>query len=172
MKALEYMLKLRWGEAENESVSAQFDQGNGKKTLLLLGTYTNYEQDSTLYQTGAVLIPDLLEQVETRYGDEYNLFYKGHPQTPTNATKLASLQNAGFTDLPTTIPAETMMLFYDDVYVGGYPGSTFVSAKEGQTVFAFGPKSALEATAGINMDNFTDTEYIYYADDVWHTGTE
>ena len=113
-----------------------------------------------------------MNQVKNRYESEYNLFYKGHPQTPTDSTKLASLNAAGFTDLLTTIPAETMMLFYDNVYVGGYPGSTFVSAMVGQTVFSFGPKSVLEAVAGIEMGNFTGTEYIYYNDGSWQIGVE
>ncbi|MDR0645336.1 MAG: hypothetical protein LBG05_10625 [Treponema sp.] len=172
MTELEYMLKLRWGEAESESVVAQFDKDNAKKTLLVLGTYTNLEQTTTQSQAGAVLIPDLLEQVKNRYEAEYNLFYKGHPQTPTDSPKLNSLNTMGFTDLPTTIPAETMMLFYDNVYVGGYPGSTFVSSAAGQTVFSFGPKSVLEAVAGIEMENFADTEYIYYDSSSWHIRKE
>ncbi|MDR0784656.1 MAG: hypothetical protein LBE74_02060 [Treponema sp.] len=165
------MLKLRWGEAESESVAAQFDKGNDKKTLLVLGTRTELEQTTTMSSAGAILIPDLLNQVKTRYEEDYNLFYKGHPGTPTDGTKLASLSAVGFTDLLTTIPAETMMSFYDNVYVGGYPGSTFVSATTGQTVFSFGPKSVLEAVAGIEMENFAETEYIYYTDS-WHIGTE
>jgi len=180
MKELEYLLKLRWGEGEQDCIAAQFENANGKKPLLLLGTYTQYEDGVwSIERAGTTLYPDLLERVKTIFGSEYNLFYKGHPGTPSTAQRLSQFEEYGFTNLLATIPAETMMLFYDNVYVGGYGTSTFVSALPGQTLFYLGPKESFTASdgnkyglasiAGINMGNFSTTQYIYKDNGVWFT---
>lgn len=173
---LEYLLKLRWGDTPDDCIASLFDQGNNKKTLMILGTNTSNEEAGngvwgmigSVNQLGYTLIGDdgFLSKVIARYGDRYNVFYKGHPATPTSGAKAAWFAERGITDILATIPAETMMYLYEDVYIGGYPGSTFQSAMDGQCVVSFGTPQWFDTNApSANLDYFTNTEYMYKSGD-------
>jgi hypothetical protein len=55
-----------------------------------------------------------------------------------------------------------MMYLYDGVFVGGYPGSTFQSALDGQCVVSFGTPAWFDKNApSATLAYFTDTEYMY-----------
>jgi hypothetical protein len=172
IRDFEYLLKLRWGEGAGECIEAAFDKGNSKKTLMILGTRTEYESagDGTYngvnYNAiwGYKLIGSdgFLQKCIDRYGGEYNIFYKGHPSTPTGGEKKTWLDANGIIDILATIPAETIMYLYDGVYIGGYPGTTFLSSLEDQCIVVFGTVANFDSVIGAEyLDLFTETEFMY-----------
>jgi len=172
VKEFEYLLKLRWGDSVSESIAAILDRGNTKKTLMILGTNTPLEEaGNTTYgvidgvnHLGYSLIGEegFIKHVITKYGNEYNLFYKGHPGTPTTGNKKDWLDANGIPDILATIPAETIMYLYDNVYIGGYPGSTFQSALQGQCIVSFGSTQWFDSVVPqADLTYFTDTKYMY-----------
>ena len=125
---------------------------NGKNTLVVTGTYTSYEMldtSGTSTSVGGATLPELFNGVLAFYSDKYNIFYKGHPQTPTNSTsetgytegsaaKRAFFASRGIREISdAAIPSEMLMYLISGLYIGGYPGTTFQSSQDSQTLFFF-----------------------------------
>ncbi|MFQ7078730.1 MAG: hypothetical protein ACLRSW_12770 [Christensenellaceae bacterium] len=66
------------------------------------------------------------------YGDDYVYYYKGHPATPTGLYPQIKkeIEALGIIDLESSIAAELILFFYPDVYLCGYPSSTYLSVTE------------------------------------------
>lgn len=88
-----------------------------------------------------------INAIKAYYGDEYTYLMKPHPAWTTNKVEAqwpgysAFLNEAGITELPAQTPMEVLMWIYPNAKVGGYPGSTFMSAtgdKQLQFFFAEG----------------------------------
>jgi hypothetical protein len=145
---------------------------NGKKTLIVMGTRTENEMDTTSTVSeyiGGASLPELFDTVIANYQDEYNIFYKGHPSTPTAS---GSPKHTYFTAhnireiADASLPAEMLMYLIDEVYIGGYPGTTFQSSKDEQTLFFFSEPSKFFnwLSAGINNPSYFlhgNTYFIY-----------
>jgi hypothetical protein len=145
---------------------------NGKKTLIVMGTRTETEMDSASNisaNIGGAALPELFDTVIANYQDEYNIFYKGHPSTPTIS---GSPKHTYFTAhnireiADASLPAEMLMYLIDEVYIGGYPGTTFQSSKDGQTLFFFSEPSKFFnwLSAGVNNPSYFlhgNTYFIY-----------
>src|SRR5690606_29047832 len=101
---LEYLLGTRWGTGEFDGISYMF-QGEPSKNLLILGTSTAGEVHAT-YAT----FEKYIEYIVDVYGDEYKIFYKGHPSYPSSGARLQMFANYGIEIIPNSIPVETVML--------------------------------------------------------------
>lgn len=141
LNALEYLLKTRWGDEPDQSMSVYFS-GTPSKNLLILGTSPTAEANAN-YAT----FNKYIDYIVDNYGTEYKLFYKGHPSWPSSEDRLLMFANNDIAVLPNSIPVETLMLLYNDVYVGGYTSTSFQSSLVGQTLFFFGPQSLIEGNA-------------------------
>lgn len=99
-----------------------FDQATqqGKKVMMLLGTYVTHEQD----------FDDYANLTEVIYGDDYLYYYKGHPNTPTGLypQKQEQLDRLGITDVDSSVAAELILFFNPDIGLSGYGSSTYNSA--------------------------------------------
>ncbi|MEA5020615.1 MAG: RICIN domain-containing protein [Gordonibacter sp.] len=95
-------------------------EAEGKKVMLLLGTTVGSENGS---------FNDYARFTMAYYGDEYKYYYKGHPGSPTEfyPSKIAELENLGIKDVDSSIPAELILFFYPDIFLSGYPSSTYAS---------------------------------------------
>ncbi len=156
---LEFLLKTRWGDAPEQSMSSYFT-GLPAKNLLILGTSPAAEANA-LYAT----FEKYIDYIVATYGAEYKIFYKGHPRYPSDVTRQAMFADKDITELENSIPVETLMLLYDDVYVGGYTSTSFQSSLVGQTIFFFGPQSLIEGNATLKSMIaagiiFEDTVYL------------
>lgn len=91
----------------------------GKKAMVILGTWTVNEYH----------FKDYVSAIQTYYGDEYVYYYKGHPKNPTytESGKLEMLESIGLIDVDSTIPAELIIFFNPDIYLSGYPTTSYVS---------------------------------------------
>lgn len=101
----------------------------GKKSLVLLGT--NWELESN--------IEGYIKLLQAEYGDEYVIYYKGHPRYPTglNAEKLEIFERYGISDIDASIAAELILFYCPDIYLAGYPSTTYKSALEGKFIAMF-----------------------------------
>ena len=94
---------------------------NGKKIMVILGTWTSTENQSNFDQYVRATI--------AYYGDGFEYYYKGHPKNPTNSEKgkLEKLTALGLTDIDSTIPAELIFFFNPEAFCSGFASTTFVS---------------------------------------------
>lgn len=92
----------------------------GKKVMMLLGTYVSYEQN----------FDDYANLTEVIYGDDYLYYYKGHPNTPTGMypQKQEQLDRLGITDVDSSVAAELILFFNPEIGLSGYGSSTYNSA--------------------------------------------
>jgi hypothetical protein len=145
---------------------------NGKKTLIVIGTRTENEMNdasSVSANAGGATLPELFDTVIANYQGEYNIFYKGHPSTPTisGSEKGAYFAAHNIREIAdASLPAEMLMYLIDAVYIGGYPGTTFQSSKDGQTLFFFSEPSKFFnwLSAGVNNPSYFlhgNTYFIY-----------
>lgn len=65
------------------------------------------------------------------------LFFKGHPAHPADSTLQNYFKEHGITVLPHRTPVETLFWMYEDVKVGGYQSTSFLSCVKGQTEFFY-----------------------------------
>lgn len=95
-------------------------EAEGKKPMVLLGTYVNLEQS----------FEDYAKLTMTYYGDEYAYYYKGHPNTPTGLwpSKQDQLSSLEITDIDSSVAAELILFFNPEVALSGYGSSTYNSA--------------------------------------------
>lgn len=149
---MEFLLRTRWIDNTGEEGSAQqyFQNENGKKSLMILGTSEAAEPG---YGVDAKFL-ELMQYVVTNYSGEYNILYKGHPAWPLSRFTDGEQRTQFFNDnnitiLPNATPAETYMYLYENVYVGGYYSTTFTSSQIGQTIFFFGAEASIKAQPSI-----------------------
>lgn len=92
----------------------------GKKVMMLLGTYVTYEQN----------FDDYANLTEVIYGDDYLYYYKGHPNTPTGMypQKQEQLDRLSITDVDSSVAAELILFFNPEISLSGYGSSTYNSA--------------------------------------------
>lgn len=165
MRDLEFMLRTRWIDNKGEEGNANqyFANDNGKKNLLIIGTSVNGENNSNGCGANTTLMTFLPKILEL-YGNEYNIFYKGHPSYTINAFKdgrAAYFANNNIVVLPNAVPAETYMYLYNEVYIGGYHSSTMSSSMVGQTLFFLGTEARIVAqTSTAAMFDRTDSNYL------------
>lgn len=151
-KDLEYLLRTRWIDSDGNEGSANeyFENSNGKKNLMILGTSPGGEAGNEVNAT----FMEVMRFVVEKYGAEFNIMYKGHPNYPLSKFDNGSerqefFKNNNIVVLPNATPAETYMYLYGNVYVGGYYSTTFTSAMVGQTVCFFGSENAIKNQASI-----------------------
>ena len=100
---------------------------SGKQALMIIGTYP--EENLEGY----------LKLLQVEYGDEFVIYYKGHPAYPTqlDANKQQMFVDNGIIDIDATIAAELILFYCPDIYLTGYPSTTFKSALEGKFLAMF-----------------------------------
>ena len=106
-----------------ELLKVDFDMINeaesqGKRILLFLGTRHDLSQGNLL---------DYIKFITQYVGDEYAVFYKGHPGEMSNLSseKINALKEYGVQILDFSVPAEFFYLFKSGLSGCGYPSSTF-----------------------------------------------
>lgn len=103
-----------------------FNEGNGKEYLVITGTNP--------YGAGT---KDLIRKVVQKYGAEYNLLFKPHPNAIPQGEDAQELANLGVKVLPGRLPMEALLWVYPECKTGGYNSSLYMSAPKGNTLFFF-----------------------------------
>lgn len=114
-------LKELYNFSEDMFSEAKFQN---KPVMLILGSKVNIEVDFINYANATM----------EYYGDGYVYYYKGHPGTPTGLypSKEEQLKNLGIIDVESSIAAELILFFYPDIYMCGYPSSTYLSVSSSE----------------------------------------
>lgn len=159
----EYLLGTRWGENPEDGMSYYFNSPKGKY-ILILGTSPSGENPNSTnkYYT----FNEYLDIVLDTYGEEYEVFYKGHPAYPSNEERKTIFSNEGVVELRSSIPVEILMYIYPNVYIGGYRGSSFLSSMDGQTLFFFGTENFVKLQTTLKdlietTNKFSNTQYLF-----------
>ncbi|MDE6889299.1 MAG: leucine-rich repeat domain-containing protein [Eubacterium sp.] len=94
---------------------------SNKSVMLFLGTDASVEQG----------FEDYAHLMMNYYGNRFQYYYKAHPGTPTALypDKISQLEKLGITDVDSSIPAELVLFFFPDIYMCGYPSSTYLSVE-------------------------------------------
>ena len=89
---------------------------NKKVPLVIMGTRVNLEVDFEPFES----------YINEQFGKEYEIYYKGHPATPTALypEKKAQLDQFGIHDIESSIPAELILFYYPEIMVAGESKST------------------------------------------------
>ncbi len=123
-----------------------FDEAvkQGKKAMLLLGTYVHSEAN----------FEDYAHLTEIFYGDEYLYYYKGHPNTPTGLwpVKQEQLARLEMTDVDSSIAAELILFFNPEICLSGYGTTTFNSASAEMACGLFNNTKENALAAGNSVD--------------------
>lgn len=92
---------------------------NNKKIMAFMGTHTSTEKVTNF--------EEYVKATMAFYGDEYEYYYKGHPNNPTASVegKLEYLESLGLTDVDSTIAAELLLFFNPEINCSGYDSSTY-----------------------------------------------
>ncbi len=90
-----------------------------KKVMLLMGTKT----------TSEINFDEYVAATKAYYGDEYVYYYKGHPGSPTIAdpVKAEHLEELGLIDVDSSIAAELIFFFNQEIVGTGYGSTTYGS---------------------------------------------
>lgn len=105
----------------NDAYFAQ-STASGKRVMMFLGARLNLEASFNDYARFTMKY----------YGTACDYYYKGHPATPTATSpdKKAQLAALRITDVDSSVPAELILFFNPDIYMSGYPSSTYMSVND------------------------------------------
>lgn len=126
----------------------------GKKVLVLIGTSTSAE----------VNILEYIKLVNALYGDEYQIYYKGHPGYPTGlyAEKTEMFAAYNVTDIEASIAAELILFYCPDIYLAGWPSTTYKSVHVDKLLALF--DQTKESGLGfVTTDGYGDTPDQFYS---------
>ena len=128
---------------------------NNKKIMIILGTSWSGEKASFY---------EYIRLTMEFYGDDYIYYYKGHPGYatavyPERQEKLDELSNEGYVlyELDNAIAAEVILYFNPDVYLAGWPTSTFDSVESQEmacVLYGINKHGQSGYTYGAMMDMF------------------
>ena len=125
----------------------------GKKALVIIGT--NWELETNL--------EGYIKLLQAEYGDEYMVYYKGHPRYPTglNAEKVTIFENYGVIDIDATLAAELILFYCPEIYLVGFPSTTFKSVVEGKFLCMF-DKTKADGLGIAQTDGYGDEPANFY----------
>lgn len=125
----------------------------GKKSLVIIGT--NWEHEGN--------IEGYIKLLQAEHGDEYVIYYKGHPRYPTglNQEKIDIFEEYGVIDIDATLAAELILFYCPDIYLAGFPSTTFKSALDGKFIAMF-DKTKVEGLGIAQTDGYGDEPSTFY----------
>ena len=102
----------------------------GKKALVIIGSSPTGEKGE---------LESFVELLKKTYGDEYMIYYKGHPGYPVelDSNKNAMFKRCGIKNLDASIAAELIMFYCPDIYLVGWGSTTFKSVQQDKFLALF-----------------------------------
>lgn len=132
-----------------------FNEENGKY-LIITGTRPYYGT----YQKSE--LENMINQVIEKYGKEYTILFKPHPKAIPEGEQKEFLDSKGIKILPGVMPMEAIAFVYDNLKLGGFASSLYMSVDEGSTLFFFSDKKEdlVEPLNILYDDLFKEAEFI------------
>ena len=124
-----------------------------KKSLVIIGTNWSLETN----------IEGYAKLLRSEFGDEYVIYYKGHPRYPTglNQEKIDIFARYNILDIDASIAAELILFYCPDIYLAGFPSTTFKSVKDGKFLAMF-DKTKAEGLEIASTDGYGDQPISFY----------
>ncbi len=125
----------------------------GKKSLVIIGTSWANEGNLAGY----------VKLLQAEFGDEYVVYYKGHPKYPTglNQEKIDIFETHSVYDIDASIAAELILFYCPDIYLTGFASTTFKSVKEGKFLAMF-DKTKAEGLEVATTNGYGDQPISFY----------
>lgn len=124
-KILNEMLYLNKEEMDKEYF-------NGENPKLVLTGANPFYEEYTKEE-----FENILQQVYSEYGNQYQILYKPHPKAEPNEEQQQMLSKYNIKILPAKLPMEAIMFVYDDIKLGGFPSTLYMSTDSSNTLFFF-----------------------------------
>lgn len=126
----------------------------GKKALVIIGSSPAAENGE---------LEAYVKLLQAIYGDEYMLYYKGHPRYPVELDddKNAMFEKYGLINLDASIAAELIMFYSPEIELVGWGSTTFKSAAEGKFLALFNYTKA-EGKEYAEQQGYPDMPDTYY----------
>ena len=127
-----------------------------KDYLIITGTkpfYAGFSQEE---------FENIIEQIVSKYGDEYKVLYKPHPMALPDENAEKYLDSMNIEVLPGRMPIEAITFVYDNIKLGGFASSLYMNIDGGNTLF-FISRSKEDLVAPLNTlydDLFSNAEFI------------
>lgn len=136
-----------------DSLTYYFDESD-KPNLVILGTSPGSENKEEK------TFEEMVSFVTTNY-PQYDFFYKGHPAYPSSDERKEFLAKNNIKELPSSSPAEIMLLFYQDMYAAGYLTTTFININADQVKYVFSTEENKNNTSWVqDSPNFDNSIFI------------
>lgn len=116
---------------DKKSFDKKYFNSKNNKYLIITGTnpfYGNYN-DSKFYA--------MINKIVGDYGNEYKIMYKPHPSALPNDSQTKFFKDLDIDVLPGKMPMEAITFVYNDLKLGGFPSSLYMSADSSATLFFF-----------------------------------
>lgn len=125
----------------------------GKKALVIIGSSDAAEKGE---------LEAYVKLLKKLYGDEYVLYYKGHPRYPVELddAKNEMFKEQGLINLDASIAAELIMFYSPEIELVGWGSTTFKSAAEDKFLALF-DYNKVDGTAYAEQQGYPDMPDIY-----------
>lgn len=162
--------KQQYGELTDEQKEMFLEIVDLDKSKFDKEYFTN-EDDNYLIITGTTpyngnylsfQYQQILKEIVDEYKDEYTILYKPHPKAIPEGNNAEYLEKLGIKVLPGKMPIEAILFVYDNIKLGGFASSLYMSADRGDTLFFFA-RNKEDLVEPINIlydDLFTDAKFI------------
>lgn len=91
----------------------------------------------TDYGYGISTFKNMIKYVVEQYGDDYNILFKPHPRELPNSEFIEFFKNYNIGILPGKMPMEAITFVYENLYLGGFPSSLYLSVNASNVLFFF-----------------------------------
>ena len=105
--------------------------GEDKEKLVITGAnpfYGKYKKEK---------FEEILKYVYKEYGEKYQLLYKPQPKAKPDEEQTKILERYNIKILPEKLPMEAIMFIYDNIKLGGFPSTLYMSTSNSDTLFFF-----------------------------------
>ena len=122
-------------EFDKKTFDQEYFNDNSKPYLIITGA------KPIEYSYGIKKFKNMIEQVVTKYGKDYNIVFKPHPAALPDETYTKYFNDLGIKILPGRMPMEVISFTYPNLYYGGFASSLYMSVPENSALFFFAQKS-------------------------------
>lgn len=120
---------------DKKTFDQEYFNDNSKPYLIITGA------KPIEYSYGIKKFKNMIEQVVTKYGKDYNIVFKPHPAALPDETYTKYFNDLGIKILPGRMPMEVISFTYPNLYYGGFASSLYMSVPENSALFFFAQKS-------------------------------
>lgn len=143
-------------DLDKNTFDSEYFTDSNKNYLIITGT-TPFSGQYLPFQ-----YHQILKKVVEEYKNDYTILYKPHPKAIPEGENAKYLEELGIKVLPGKMPMEAILFVYDNIKLGGFASSLYMSANKGDTLFFFA-KDKADLVEPLNIlydDLFSSAKFI------------